>query len=202
MTQKQDEAEWVLANDHASTTLISLVYDPTDRNMLVAALCAFTSVEVFTALKAQLEKNNSTAYSMKAIPSVGDKVVFLTGAGRGYFTDKQLFDDFRARAFAASFVHKGAGDPRLRPGASFYVIPFGNDNPEDLFIERLIAATPLPVQREWKSYLFSAGGKKKLVSELPAIGMPTFKSAFKVSAVGWEEIVTDGLKQGLIQFVE
>ena len=198
----QQPTDWVLANDHASTSLVSLVYDPTDRNMLVAALCAFTSVEIFTALKAQLEKNNSAAYSMRAIPETGTPVM-LTAAGRGYFTDKQTFEEFRARAFAASFVHKKAGDPRLYPGAAFYVIPFGGDQPEDLFIERLIASTPLPLQREWKSYLLSAGRVKKLVSELPVIGAPDiFKAPLKVSTVGWENVVTDGLKQGLIQFDE
>ena len=198
-TKSQD---WVLANDHASASLVSLVYDPTDKNMLVAALCAFTSVEVYTALKAQLEKNNSAAYSMKAIPETGNPIM-LSGAGRGYFTDKQTFDEFRARAFSACFVHKKAGDPRLYPGAAFYVVPFGEDKPEDLFIERLIASTPLPLQREWKGYLLSAGGKKKLVSELPVIGLPgIFKTPLKISVIGWEDIVTDGLKQGLIQFNE
>lgn len=196
----EQPTDWVLANDHASTSLISLVYDPTDKYMLVAALCAFTSVEVYTALKAQLEKNNSAAYSMRAIPDTGNPIT-LSGAGRGYFTDKQSFDQFRARAFSACFVHKKAGDPRLFPGAAFYVIPFGEDKPEDLFIERLIASTPLPLQREWKSYLLSAGGKKKLVSELPIIGQADiFKASLKVSAIGWDSVVSDGLKQGFISF--
>ena len=202
MAKKDEPQEWMLANDHASASLVSLVYDPTDRNMLVAALCSFTAVETYTALKAQLEKNNSAAYSLKAIPDTGQPVL-LTGAGRGYFTDKQDFTEFHARAFAASFVHKKAGDPRLYPGAAFYVLPFGDELPEDLFIERLIASTSLPLQREWKGYLLSAGRVKKLVSELPVLGQPDiFKTPLKVNVVGWDSLVTEGLKQGLIQFNE
>ena len=202
MTQDKQTQGWSLANDHASTTLLSLVYDPTDNNMLVASLCAFTSVEVYTALKAQLEKNSSTAYSMRAIPDSGQPV-HLTPAKRGYITDRQAFDEFHARAFAASFLHKKTGDPRFNPGAAFYVVPLGDDKPEDLFIERLIAATPLPLQREWKSYLLSAGRIKKLVSPLPVIGLPDiFKDPLKVSVLGWDSIVSEGLQNGLIQFVE
>ena len=196
----EDNAGWMLANDHASTTLISLVYDPTDRHMLVAALCSFTSMEIYTALKAQLEKNSATAYSMRAIPDKGSPIT-LSGAGRGYVTDKQPFDQFRARAFGAAFVNKKAGDPRLNPGTAFYVLPFGDDKPEDLFIERLIAATPLPLLREWKEYLLSAGRARKLVSELPVIGLPgVFNTPLKVSVLGWDKVVSDGLQHGLIQF--
>ena len=196
--------EWSLANDHAGTPLISLVYDPTDRNMIVAALCAFTAASVYTALKAQMEKNNSAAYSMKAIPDSGSDVKALTAAGRGYVTDKQEFAQrFHARAFSACFIHKKAGDPRLYPGMAFYVVPIGEQNVEDLFIERLIAATPLPILREWKGYLLSAGKQKKLVSSLPLIGRPDiFPTPLRVSVLGWEDVVTDGLQNRLIHFEE
>ena len=202
MARKDGPQEWMLANDHASTSLMSLAYDPTDRNMLVAALCSFTAQGIYAALKAQLEKNNSAAYSMKAIPDAGNPIL-LTAAGRGYITDKQEFHEFHARAFAASFVHKKAGDPRFYPGAAFYVIPIGEQSVEDLFIERLIAVTPLPLQRAWKSYLLSAGRVKKLVSELPVIGQPDiFQTPLRISAVGWDNVVCDGLKNKLIQFTE
>jgi hypothetical protein len=198
----QQPTDWVLANDHASTPLVSLVYDPTDKNMLVAALCSFTAAGVYTALKAQMEKNNSAAYSMKAIPESGNPIL-LSAAGRGYITDKQTFDEFHARAFAASFIHKKAGDPRFYPGAAFYIVQIGDQAVEDLFMERLIAVTPLPLLREWKGFLISAGRKKKLVSELPVIGQPgIFKTPLKVSAVGWDNIVTEGLQNHLVHFEE
>jgi len=198
----QQPTDWVLANDHASATLISAVYDPADKNMLVAALCTFTSAELQLAIKAQLEKNNSAAYSLRAIPDMnGNKAVLMSSAGRGYITESRHLSEFHARALATTFIHKKAGDPRLLGGA-FYIVPLGEQDIEDLFIDRLIVTSHLTIQREWKSYLLSIGRQMKLVSELPTIGAPIFKGCLRVHPSGWDDAISGGLKAGLIEFVE
>ena len=69
----------MLANDHANVTLLSLVYDPDENNLLVAAFTVATA-----AIKAQLEKHSKN--SLRAIDLVGGDTIPLHGAGFGYFT--------------------------------------------------------------------------------------------------------------------
>ena len=47
---EQKQSELMLANDHANVTLSSLVYDPDENNLLVAAFTVATSVELLATI--------------------------------------------------------------------------------------------------------------------------------------------------------
>jgi len=51
------KSELMLANEHASVALASVVYDPGEEDLLVAAFTVATSIDLLVAIKAQLEKN-------------------------------------------------------------------------------------------------------------------------------------------------
>ena len=76
----------MLANDHANVTLSSLVYDPVENNLLVAALIVTTAIELLAVIKAQLEQYGKNA--CRAIDLAGDKTIQLRGASFGYATMK------------------------------------------------------------------------------------------------------------------
>jgi hypothetical protein len=79
--------EFMLANDHANVTLSSLVYDPDENNLLVAAFTvatAATAAELLAAIKVQLEKHGKNG--LRAIDRAGDETIQLRGAGFGYVT--------------------------------------------------------------------------------------------------------------------
>jgi len=76
--------EFMLANDHANVTLSSLVYDPDENNLLVAAFTVATAAELLAAIKAQLEKHGKNG--LRAIDLAGDETIQLRGAGFGYVT--------------------------------------------------------------------------------------------------------------------
>ena len=73
------KSELMLANDHASVALSSVVYDPGEDDLLVAAFTVATSVELLVAIKAQLEKNGRN--HLRVIDMAGDDTLYLRGAG-------------------------------------------------------------------------------------------------------------------------
>ena len=98
-----------------------------------------------------------------------------------------------------------ATDPGLVSCDWFYVIATADQRGDvpALFVERLMAATYHTILPEWGSYLFKAGLKKKLVTDLPILGQPDdFSRALRVERCpeGWQAILSQGLRDGKLKF--
>lgn len=191
-------AEWLLANDHANVTLSSLVYDPAENDLLVAAFTVATAVELLAAIKAQLEKHGRNA--LRAIDLANSETLNLRGAGFGYVTVKTPLRKINAKGLAAVFLHKAALDPSLVPGNVFYVIATAAQAKElpALFGQRLMSATYHTILPAWQGYLLNAGFKHQLITRLPIIGNRDFAHALRVdrSPQGWQAVISRGLKSG------
>jgi hypothetical protein len=196
------KTEYMLTNEHANVTLSSFVYDPDDNNLLVAAFTVATSVELLTAIKAQLEKHGKNG--LRAIDLAGSETISLRGAGFGYVTVKTPLRKVNARGMATVFLHKAATDPSLVPGNCFYVVATADQKREvpRLFIQRLMSATYHTILPEWADYLLKAGLKHKLVTRLPIAGNGDFVRALRVerSPEGWQTVISAGLRDGKIAF--
>ncbi len=197
------KSELMLANDHASVTLSSVVYDPGEDDLLVAAFTVATSVELLVAIKAQLEKNGRN--HLRVIDMAGGDTLYLRGAGFGYVTVKSSLRKVNARGLAVAFLHKAATDPALVPGDWFYVVATADQVSAlpDLFVQRLMSAMYHTILPEWKDYLLAVGLKRKLVTRLPiAGGKDDFAQALRVerSPEGWQDIISAGLRDHTIAF--
>ena len=98
---KRRNSEYMLSNNHADVTLSSVVYDPNENNLLVAAFTVATSVELLAA-KAQLEKHGKN--SLRAIDLAGSETIPLRGAGFGYVTVKCSLRSVNARGMVTVFL--------------------------------------------------------------------------------------------------
>ena len=195
-------SELMLVNDHASVTLSSLVYDPAENDLLVAALTVATSAELLAAIKAQLEKHGRNA--LRAVDLVSNEIIQLRGAGFGYVTLKVPLRKINAKGLAVVFLHKAATDPNLVPGNAFYVVATAAQAKQlpSLFIQRLMSATFHTILPEWQGYLLNAGFKHHLVARLPMAGNGDFAHALRVerSPQGWQDVISHGLHQRKITF--
>ena len=188
---------WVLYNDHANVTLFDLVYSPAEDNLLVAALVAAASKTLYTAIKAQLEKNGGNGLAAQQLG--GDKVQ-VRGAGRGYICVETPLLKAGATGSAYIFAHKLAADPRGASGDAFYVLPNGADLTQ-LFTERLRVACEFAVRPEWGEYLLEMGLEQNLVTDLPTFGQGSFfPRALRVEREGWKDIISGGLRDGALSF--
>ena len=197
-----NKSELMLANDHANVTLSSLVYDPDENNLLVAAFTVATAAELLAAIKAQLEKHGKN--SLRAVDLAGGDTIQLRGAGFGYVTCKTSLRQVNARGLAVTFLHKAATDPSLVPGNCFYVVATADQAKAvpTLFIQRLMSATFHTILPEWADYLLKAGLKHKLITKLPIAGNGDFAKAYRVerSPEGWQAVISAGLRDGKIVF--
>ncbi len=197
------KSELMLANDHASVALASVVYDPGEDDLLVAAFAVAASVELLVAIKAQLEKNGRNP--LNVVDMAGGDTLHLRGAGSGYVTVKSSLRRVNARGLAVAFLHRAAADPALVPGDWFYVVATADQVGvvPDLFVQRLTSATYHTILPEWKDYLLAAGLKRKLVTRLPiAGGKDDFAHALRVERCpeGWQDIISAGLRDHAITF--
>ncbi len=194
--------ELMLLNDHASVTLSSLVYDPAENDLLVAALTVATSAELLAAIKAQLEKHGRNA--LKAVDLASQEVMPLRGAGFGYVTLRSPLRRINAKGLAVAFLHKAATDPNLVPGNAFYIVATAAQARQlpALFVQRLMSATFHTILPEWQGYLLNAGFKQQLITRLPIVGGGDFAHALRVerSAEGWRDVISHGLRQRKITF--
>jgi hypothetical protein len=195
-------SEFILANDHANVMLSSLVYDPDENNLLVAAFTVATSVELLATIRAQLEKHGKN--TLHAIDLAGDETIPLRGAGFGYVTVKSPLRKVNARGQACVFLHKAATDPSLVPSNCFYVVATADQKHDvpRLFIQRLMSATFHTLLPERADYLLAAGLKTKLVTRLPIAANGDFVRAFRVERCpeGWQAVIGVGLREGKIVF--
>ena len=195
-------SELMLVNEHASVTLSSLVYDPAENDLLVAALTVATSAELLLAIKAQLEKHGRNA--LRAVDLTSSEIIPLRGAGHGYVTLKVPLRKINAKGLAVAFLHKAATDPSLVPGNAFYVVATAAQAKQlpMLFIQRLMSATFHTILPEWQGYLLKAGFKQQLITRLPIAGNRDFVHALRVerSPQGWQEAISAGLKSGRLTF--
>ncbi len=196
------KSELMLLNEHASVTLSSLVYDPAENDLLVAALTVAPSAELLTAIKAQLEKHGRNV--LRAVDLVSNEVISLRGAGFGYVTIKTPLRKINAKGLAVAFLHKAATDPAVVPGNVFYVVATAAQAKQlpSLFIQRLMSATFHTILPEWQGYLLQAGFKHQLITRLPIVGNPDFAHALRVerSPEGWQAVISRGLRSGKIAF--
>ena len=193
--------EWWLANEHANVALASLVYDPAEDNLIVAALVAASTAQLMTAIKAQLEKNGNNHLKAHDLAGVEDSIP-LIGAGRGYITHKVDMTRINARGQVMALAHKLCADPGATRDAHFYLtLSDPNAQLADEFIKRLIAATYITILPGWKDYLLQVGRDKELVAPLPSIGS-FFRSPLRVRTnnAAWGDIVSEGLREGHITF--
>ncbi len=195
-------SELMLLNEHASVTLSSLVYDPAENDLLVAALTVATSAELLAAIKAQLEKHGRNV--LKAVDLASQEVMPLRGAGFGYVTLRSPLRRINAKGLAVAFLHKAATDPNLVPGNAFYIVATAAQARQlpALFVQRLMSATFHTILPEWQGYLLNAGFKQQLITRLPIVGGGDFAHALRVerSAEGWRDVVSHGLRQRKITF--
>ena len=194
--------EWMLANDHANVMLSSLIYDPAENDLLVAAFTVATSIELLAAIKAQLEKHGRNA--LRAIDLVNNETINLRGAGFGYVTIKAPLRKVNAKGLAVVFLHKAATDPSHVPGNFFYVVATASQAKQlpTLFVQRLMSATYHTILPDWQGYLLKAGFKHQLVTRLPIAGKADFAHALRVerSPQGWQDVISHGLRTGKITF--
>jgi hypothetical protein len=201
----QKQSELMLANEHASVTLSSLVYDPAEDNLLVAALAVASATELLVAIKAHLEKHAKKNW-LRVVDLAGvEDTLLVRGAGFGYAVAKSPLRKVNARGTAVAFLHRAATDPGLVSCDWFYVVATTDQRGDvpALFIERLMAATYHTILPEWGDYLFKVGLKKKLVADLPILGQPDdFSRALRVERCpeGWQAILSKGLRDGKLKF--
>ncbi len=201
----EKKSELMLANEHAAVNLSSLVYDPGEDNLLVAALAAASATELLLAIKAQLEKHSRNNH-LQVIDLAGvAETLLVRGAGSGYAVVKSPLRKVNAKGMAVVFLHWAATDPSLTSGDWFYVVATADQAADvsTLFVERLMSATYHTILFEWRHYLLKAGLKKKLVTELPIAGsLGDFAQALRVerSPEGWQTIISKGLRDGKLKF--
>jgi hypothetical protein len=99
---EQKQSELMLANDHASVTLSSLVYDPAEDNLLVAALTVASATELLIAIKAHLEKHAKKNW-LRVVNLAGiEDTLLVRGAGFGYAVAKSPLRKVNARGTAVA----------------------------------------------------------------------------------------------------
>ncbi len=110
----EKKSELMLANEHAAVNLSSLVYDPGEDNLLVAALAAASATELLLAIKAQLEKHSRNNH-LQVIDLAGvAETLLVRGAGSGYAVVKSPLRKVNAKGMAVVFLHWfGPGIPDM-----------------------------------------------------------------------------------------
>ncbi len=161
-----------LSNSHMRATVASVVWSETD-TQLVAALVGAVDKVALNALKAEMEKNTSSALRLS-----GDVQADLTGARRGGPTLSASLERANAHGAALLLQHWRAGDPRQleQPGKArkdkkeaddyFYVVALCGEDLAAKFLERLQIALPWPLRRAWAQPLLDLGCEHRLVQPL------------------------------------
>jgi hypothetical protein len=149
------------------------------------------------AIKATLANNNAKSFLTVKTP---DDSAYLKSARKGYISANNNLTQANAEGTVTALLHPLSGDPQANSAEHFFLVVTPGEDLNQRFAERLDLAIPWPIQPEWADYLLEAGQESDLVQVLPSSGTDfTAGLRIKKNESLWQQVISDGLKNGRIQ---